>query len=124
MRFTLRGTRLVDATMDLAEADITVDGTQIEQVGQNVLAPGKILDARSTIVTPGFIDVHTHGGGGFELHTTDADQIRGYARWAPRTGVTSFLTSVVGTPGALPEAQLRTAVAVSEENCPSAEVLG
>src|SRR5581483_8901751 len=109
MRFTLRGTRLVDATMDLAEGDITVEGTHIEQVGQNNHAPGKVIDAGQAIVTPGFIDVHTHGGGGFELHTTDAEQIRAYARWVPSAGVTSFLTSVVGTPGALPEAQLRGA---------------
>ena len=124
MRFTLRGTRLVDATMDLAEGDITVEGVHIEQVGQNNHAPGKVIDAGQTIVTPGFIDVHTHGGGGFELHTTDAEQIRAYARWVPSAGVTSFLTSVVGTPGALPEAQLRTAVQVIEEAGPGAEILG
>lgn len=124
MRFTLRGTRLVDATMDLAEGDITIDGAQIEQVGQDHPAPGKVLDASQMIVVPGFIDVHTHGGGGFELHTTDAEEIRAYARWAPSTGVTSFLTSVVGTPGALPEAQLRTAVQAIEEAGSGAEVLG
>ncbi len=124
MRFTLRGTRLVDATMDLAEGDITVEGAHIEQVGQNNHTPGKVIDARQAIVTPGFIDVHTHGGGGFELHTTDAEQIRSYARWVASAGVTSFLTSVVGTPGALPEAQLRTAVQVIEEAGPGAEILG
>lgn len=124
MRFTLRGTRLVDAEMDLAEGDITIDGAHIEQVGQDNPAPGKVLDASRMIVAPGFIDVHTHGGGGFELHTTEAEQIRAYARWAPSTGVTSFLTSVVGTPGALPEAQLRTAAQVIEEPGPGAEVLG
>ena len=124
MRFTLRGTRLVDAMMDLTESDITVEGTHIEQVGQNNHAPGKVIDAGQAIVTPGFIDVHTHGGGGFELHTTDAEQIRSYARWVPGAGVTSFLTTVVGTPGAVPEAQLRTAVQVIEKAGPGAEILG
>jgi N-acetylglucosamine-6-phosphate deacetylase len=124
MRFTLRGARLVDATMDLSEGDITFDGGHIEHVGGTSADPGKVLDASQTIVMPGFIEVHTHGGGGFELHTTDVQQIRGYADWAPSTGVTSFLTSVVGTPGALPEAQLRTAVSAIEEHGPGAEVLG
>ncbi|HEY1353131.1 MAG TPA: N-acetylglucosamine-6-phosphate deacetylase [Ktedonobacteraceae bacterium] len=124
MRFTLRGTRLVDATMDLPEGDITIEGTLIEQVGSHNCAPGKVLNASQTIVTPGFIDVHTHGGGGFELHTTNAEQIRSYARWVPGAGVTSFLTSVVGTPAALPEAQLRTAVRAIEEAGAGAQILG
>src|SRR5579872_3831056 len=114
MQFTLRGTRLVDATMDLTEGDITIDGAHIEQVGRDNPASGKVLDASQTIVVPGFIDVHTHGGGGFELHTTNADEIRHYARWATSTGVTSFLAGVVGVPGALPLAQLNAAVEATE----------
>ena len=48
--------------------------------------------------------MHTHGGGGCNLHTTAPDEIQRYARWAASTGVTSFLIGVVGTPGGLPEA--------------------
>lgn len=124
MRFTLRGARLVDATMDLADADITVAGAHIEQVGRNLCAPERVLDASSMIVMPGFIEVHTHGGGGFELHTTSADEIRSYAHWVPGAGVTSFLVAVVGTPGALPVEQLRAAVAAIEEPGEGAEALG
>lgn len=124
MRLTLRGTRLVDATMDLTEGDITFDGGYIEQVGGKSTDPGKIVDASQMIVMPGFIEVHTHGGGGFELHTTEVQEIHKYADWIPGTGVTSFLTSVVGTPNALPEAQLRTAVRALEERGSGAEIVG
>jgi N-acetylglucosamine-6-phosphate deacetylase len=124
MRFTLRGARLVDATMDLAEGEITVDGAHIEQVGEGNAASGRELDASQMIVMPGFIEVHTHGGGGFELHTTDAEEIRSYARWTTSTGVTSFLTTTVGIPSALPLTQLRAAVVATEEQDKGAEVLG
>lgn len=118
MPFTLRGTRLVDATTDIPEGDITIDGTHIKAVGTQCIAPteeGRVIDAANTIVMPGFIDVHTHGGGGFNLHTTNAQEIGSYSLWTTATGVTSYLIGVVGTPGALPEAQLCAAVEAIEQ---------
>ena len=114
MRFTLHGARLIDATMDIPARDITVDGAQIQAI--NDRSEGvQCIDASDAIVMPGFIEVHTHGGGGFNLHTTHVEEIQSYARWVPAAGVTSFLIAVVGTPNALPEAQLRTAVEAIEQ---------
>src|SRR5581483_99941 len=118
MPFTLRGTRLVDATTDIPAGDITIDGTYIKAVGTQSIASteeGRVIDAANTIVMPGFIDVHTHGGGGFNLHTTNAQEIGSYSLWTTATGVTSYLIGVVGTPGALPEAQLCAAVEAIEQ---------
>ncbi|MFL5690211.1 MAG: amidohydrolase family protein, partial [Ktedonobacteraceae bacterium] len=91
MRFTLRGARLIDATTEIANSDITIDGEHIQAVGYASDIMDNVIDATNMLVMPGFIDVHTHGGGGFNLHTTDAGEIRSYARWVPQTGVTSFL---------------------------------
>jgi N-acetylglucosamine-6-phosphate deacetylase len=116
MRFTLHGARLVDAASDIAQGDLVVEDTRIAAVGttpQDTVE--QIIDASDCIVLPGFIEVHTHGGGGFNLHTTDASEIRSYACWIPATGVTSFLIAVVGTPNALPEAQLCAAVEAIEQ---------
>ncbi len=124
MRFTLHGARLVDATGDRPGSDITIDGTRIQAVGRSRGAPSRVVEAADAIVTPGFIDVHTHGGGGCNLHTTDAEEILAYARWAPRTGTTGFLIGVVGAPGALPEAQLGAAVAAIEAGRVGAAPLG
>lgn len=130
MRFTLQGARLVDATMDVTHGDLVVDGASISTVGTGAtLGPAsdeeqandqRIIAAHDCIVLPGFIEVHSHGGGGFNLHTTDPDEVRSYARWIPTTGVTTFLVTVVGTPNALPVVQLQTAVTAIEQ--PGAEV--
>lgn len=126
MRFTLRGARLVDASMDMASGDITINGTQIENVGQTRNIADRVVDATGTIIMPGFVEVHTHGGGGHSLHTTDAEEINAYMLWVPNTGVTSFLIGVLGTPHAMPEPQLSAAVEAIERfgSGPGAEPLG
>jgi N-acetylglucosamine-6-phosphate deacetylase len=124
MAFTLRGARLVDAFTDLHSGDLTIAGARISAVRADATAAGQSIDCAGTVLVPGFLDVHTHGGGGFNLHTTAAEEIQAYAGWAPETGVTSFLIGVVGIPGALPEPQLRAAVQAIEAPGVGAEPLG
>lgn len=125
MRFTLRGARLVDATMDLARGDVTVDGTRIQEVGEGLTGSESTIDASDMIVMPGFIEVHTHGGGGNNLHTTDVHEIHAYSRWVASTGVTAYLVTVVGTPNSVPETQLCTAVeAIESSQLEMAEPVG
>src|SRR5579859_4137805 len=86
MRFTLRGARLVDATDELPQSEITIEGTRIQALGSTREPHGAIIDATGMIVTPGFIDVHTHGGGSFNLHTKNVEEIHAYRHWVAGTG--------------------------------------
>ena len=42
------------------EADLAIDGSKISEIGQNVPKGKEEIDATGKIVTPGFIDPHTH----------------------------------------------------------------
>jgi N-acetylglucosamine-6-phosphate deacetylase len=132
MRMILHGARLVDASTDLPVGDVVVEdgvlavaGARAERGTRGSRAAEVFVDATGAIVTPGFIDLHTHGGGGFNLHTLDPAEIGAYAQWAPRTGLTAFLIAVVGVPETPPDGQLRAAVAACAPTfIPGAEPLG
>jgi N-acyl-D-aspartate/D-glutamate deacylase len=57
----IRGGTVVDGTGGPPRvADVAVDGTRIAAVG-DVLGPAReTIDARGLLVTPGFVDIHTH----------------------------------------------------------------
>ncbi|MGI8642938.1 MAG: N-acetylglucosamine-6-phosphate deacetylase, partial [Thermomicrobiales bacterium] len=120
---TLGNARLVDSDQDHL-GNLTIDDSAISRVGTDEPVPGAQIDLAAAIVIPGFIDVHVHGGGGFSLHTTDPNEIRGYARWVPSTGTTSFLAAVVGVPSGLPLPQLRTAASIVSSPSGGAAPLG
>jgi N-acetylglucosamine-6-phosphate deacetylase len=131
MRFMLRGARLVDASTDLAAGDVVVSDGALVAVAESMPddstddeADVATIHVDDMIITPGFLDVHTHGGGGFNLHTDDPAEIAAFAEWAPSTGMTSFLVAVVGVPDALPEPQIRAAVAACEQGIAGAEPVG
>lgn len=123
MPITLQNARLVDAHGDHPNGSITIDGANIAAVGTTDGAEQRI-DTGDMIITPGLIDVHTHGGGGFSLHTDDPEEIRSYARWAASTGVTAFLAGVVGVANQLPAAQLQAVVEAMHNEAGAAALLG
>src|SRR5436190_12945132 len=60
----VRGGKVVDGTGEPAvAADVAVDGGRITQVGRVEGDAAEVIDASGKLVTPGFVDVHTHYDG-------------------------------------------------------------
>ena len=77
------------------DGQVTVeDGwiSAVEPVGLDAVA-----GAGTPFITPGFVDVHVHGGGGHDA-MGDAAALSGMARHLVRHGVTSFLPTAVTAP--------------------------
>src|SRR5437870_4425762 len=62
MRTVLRGATVVDGTGSPARrADVALDGDRITEVGEVAAgADDRVVDLDGLILSPGFIDIHTH----------------------------------------------------------------
>lgn len=79
---------------------IEIDRDRIVAVGSGP-APGPVAEHLDGVVIPGFVDVHSHGGGGASFVTEDPDVARQALAAHRRFGVTTMVASLVT--GALPD---------------------
>src|SRR5258705_5347501 len=57
-----------------------------------------IVDMSDAILVPGFIDMHIHGGGGYDVMNTDAKALASVERLLASHGVTSYFPTTVTAP--------------------------
>ena len=85
----IRNGTVVDGSGDDPyEADLSVENGRIAAIGKNLPKGGEEIDARGKLVTPGFVDVHTH----YDAQVTWGDRL------SPSTwnGVTTVLLGNCG----------------------------
>jgi N-acyl-D-aspartate/D-glutamate deacylase len=61
----IRGGQVLDGTGNPAiEADVAISGGKITAVAPRIAGRGtEEIDARGLVVSPGFVDLHSHGDG-------------------------------------------------------------
>ena len=76
---------------------IVIDGDRISSVGKRgeveIPEGAEVIDARGAYVGPGFVDIHVHGGGGFQTSTHPIEA----ANYFLRHGETTILATPSGT---------------------------
>jgi N-acetylglucosamine-6-phosphate deacetylase len=99
---TYRTARLVTPDDVLENAWIQVVDGDIVGLGlrtQGMPADGKRPeDLGDVTVVPGFVDIHTHGGGGATYSTTDPEEARRVAVFHAKHGTTTTMASLVTAP--------------------------
>jgi N-acetylglucosamine-6-phosphate deacetylase len=97
---TLHNARIIMPTQIIDCGTVVAAGDgRIAYVGSECGAPpshDEVLDLEGRIVAPGFLDTHTHGGGGvaFGASHDAAGELSAYSQWAVRSGITGFLCTL------------------------------
>ena len=117
--FVLHGARTVDASGIVPDAWLLVEDGVIAAAGRGGEWPRRpdlaVVDARGSTATPGFLDLHVHGGAG-ESFEDGADAIRAALRLHRSRGTTRSLVSLVSQPIEVLEESLATVAALAAED--------
>lgn len=125
----IRNVRIVEPGNAIRPGDVLVHDGRIVATRQIGLAveSATVVDGRGRLLTPGLIDVHTHGIM-HNLYETGPDGLRAAARELGRFGVTSVLPTIVPQAGEAWLELLRATAAaipsVKEVNIPGLHIEG
>ena len=82
---------------DISSGNIYIDNGKIVAVTDASLPFDEEIDAKQNFVSPGFIDMHVHGGGGYDVMDGDADSVREVAKMHLTHGTTSIYPTTVAS---------------------------
>ncbi|EHI97780.1 N-acetylglucosamine-6-phosphate deacetylase [Clostridium sp. DL-VIII] len=74
----------------IEEGSILVENGKIKAINPNDYGDENIIDAKGLYVSPGFIDVHIHGAGGYDTMDGTSEAINTIANTIIKHGTTSF----------------------------------
>jgi N-acetylglucosamine-6-phosphate deacetylase len=95
-RFTIRNVRIVRPGRETLVGDVRVAAGRIEAVGPGLAGPaGAIIEGNGRLLTPGFVDVHTHGIHRFRYEAGAAEFLEALTRRG-RYGCTCVLPTLIG----------------------------
>jgi N-acetylglucosamine-6-phosphate deacetylase len=99
----------------LANGVVVIDGKKIAEVSEeNIeILDAIIVDAKGSYVTPGFIDIHVHGGGGHDFMDATADAFLKVAELHAQYGTTAMLPTTLSS---TKEEMLKALVAYEKAN--------
>src|SRR3569832_2074219 len=117
------------STGSLEDAVVLIDAGRILRVGKrgSVEIPAKAErhDFPDSVIAPGFIDIHIHGGAGHDVMEASDSGLKKISRHLVKTGVTSFCpTTVTASNDATLKAVEHLGRAIQKQSLPGAQPIG
>lgn len=83
---------------EVVTKNVFIEGDKVVEISERKPEKEDIIDAKGLYVSPGFIDIHTHGRGGYQVMDSTFESLNAISKASLQTGVTSFLVSTVTMP--------------------------
>jgi N-acetylglucosamine-6-phosphate deacetylase len=119
--------RIITSTAVLENAWLLAHGGKIAAFGRGdspVFDDAEPFDAAGKTLLPGFIDIHVHGGNGFEAMDAKPETLRALAHFYAKHGVTGFLATTWTASAERIHAALKTIAELQGEQPEGASLLG
>lgn len=125
----LTAKRLITPTESIDHAVVVIDDGRIVRVGKcdELEIPGNAErhDFPDSVIAPGFIDIHIHGGAGHDVMEASDSGLEKISRHLAKTGVTSFCpTTVTASNDATLKAVEHLGRAIQNQSLPGAQPIG
>lgn len=127
MAFSLVGGTVLTPLRTISPGIVVVEGDRIVAVGNENLKTYKGLrevDISGLYVSPGFIDIHVHGGGGHDVMECSLDALAAIAQTHAKGGTTTWLGTTLTAPIDQIREALRCIERAMEEELDGARLLG
>lgn len=82
----------------IVEKNVFIEDDKIVEISDRQPIDEEKIDAKGLYVSPGFIDVHTHGRGGSDTMYASFEDLNTISKATLKTGVTSFLPTTMTMP--------------------------
>ena len=122
MKITLKAKQIYAESGIIENGMVTIEDGRIIQLDE--ASGGETLDFGEAILFPGLIDIHVHGGGGFDVMDATPEAICGLARYKATEGVTAFCPTTVTTSLEKTETAIKSVKAAAAINTDGARLLG
>ena len=83
---------------EIKKCNVLIDGEKIAKITQSDIADSEIIDCDNLYLSPGFIDLHVHGGGGYSFMDKDPEKIKKAAFAHALHGTTGILPTMLSSP--------------------------
>lgn len=102
MKTVFLARRLFTPVEEIHDAFVVVEDSKISEVGsraQTALpSQAKAVDFGDSVLTPGFFDIHMHGGAGVDVMRASASEFSRLGKFLTQHGVTGYFPTTVAAP--------------------------
>ena len=108
---------------EIIKTNVLVQNGRISQIGDD-LCDDEVLDLSGKYLAPGFVDIHNHGGYGYDYMDNTVEAFENILRFHSDNGITSAVASTVTAPQETIEKTLSIAREVLPKRGDHAKLLG